>query len=125
MTQIAHFGGGHQHEVLVIGEREEPLALQLPFVVFDPVVALLVRQIGVGVILAVPQRVGRGELNRDGELRTAARVDRLADRAAREHELQSQRVGRAVLHHEVVPVFQRVAFVGGLGVEREVGVGPP
>ena len=76
------------------------------------------------VVLAVPERVGKRGLHRGAELRTAARVDRLVDRIAAEHQFDRCQVGRAVRHHERRPVFQRVAFVAGFGVEREIGIGP-
>ena len=76
------------------------------------------------VVLAVPERVGERGLHRGAELRTAARVDRLVDRIAAEHQFDRCQVGRAVRHHERRPVFQRVAFVAGFGVEREIGIGP-
>ena len=76
------------------------------------------------VVEAVPERVGGRELHRGGELRTAARINRLVDRVARENQLEREHVGRAVGHDERRPVLERVALVGRLGVEGEVGVGP-
>ena len=90
----------------------------------DPAVAVLVAHVRVVVVLAVPERVGERGLHRGGELRTAARVERLLDRHARQDEYERQQIRIAVLPDESRPVLQRVAFVAGLGVEGEVGVGP-
>ena len=68
--------------------------------------------------------VGERRLHRGTELRSAARVDGLVDGVAGQHNLERKQVGGAVLHDERVPVLQRVAFVAGLSIEREVGVGP-
>ena len=124
MTQVTHLGLEHQHQLLVVRERLEPLALELPLVELDPLVALRIGHVGVGVILAIPRRVGGRSLHREGDLRTATRIDGLIDRVAAQHQLQREHVGRTVAHDERRPVLQVVALVARLTIEGEVGVGP-
>ena len=136
VAEVTHFGLEHQHEIRVLGQRLEPLRLELPLVEFDPAVTLLicfvrhlaVRAVGklrqLLVVFAVPERVGGRELHRCAELRTAARIDRLVHRVACEDEFEREQVGGAVGHAERIPVFEREAFVARLAVKREVGVGP-
>ena len=79
-AQKSKLGTGHQHEALLTtGECGKGTALELPLVVFNPAVFLLLLIIiggrvavggKVGIILSVPGRPRRGDGNRSHELGT-------------------------------------------------------
>ena len=125
----------HQHQGLRASrECREGAPLELPFVVFNPAIFLLLLlriggRIGVVgqilVVFLVPERPWRRELYRGRELRAAAREERVVGRGAAEREVQADVVGVSVAHDgEILPVFERIAREGELGREEEIVVGP-
>ena len=84
----------------------------------------LVIEVVFAVIHAIEQRIRWSKLQREGELRTFARIDGIVDGAAGQGEVQTQVVAVAVFHHEVLPISQYVALVGQFGCELEVVIRP-
>ena len=124
VTQITHLGSCHKHQVAIIRERLEPLTLQLPAVVLNPLVTLVVGHSVVAVVLTIPRRVRRGESSCNRELRALTRVDRLVDGRTTKGNLHGELVCHTILHNEVVPILQCIATILSLDIEREVRVGP-
>ena len=98
-------------------EGEEHLALELPLVVLDQLVALG-RVVDLRVVLAIDERVGRRERDGSQELRAVARVDRVIDRVALQTQIEADLVADAVGYVEVGVVVH----VKQLIIQRKHGV---
>ena len=122
MPQIAELGAGHEHQFAILGKRREDLAGELPFVVFYQMVFF--RGSHLRVVLAVKQRPRRRDLESEGELASAAGVDRVINRRTGDLEVQREVMARTVRDEQVWPVLHHIHLVAQLAVEREIVIRP-
>lgn len=109
----------------IADEVHDPRSAEVDFVVFDPAVFVLCG--GGGIVLAGEERIGRGDIARDGELGTAAGVDGGVVGVAAEGDAVGEVVGVAVgeeVAGEDGVVVEGVVLVGKAVGEEEIVVGP-
>ena len=139
VTEVAELGARHQDEVT--DEFGVDGAAEFPFVVFDPLVALLggpvvvvdilpgshVDPVPVGIVAVLAEEGERRRyLEGRGELGTGTGIDHLVRGVTRQAERIADIVGDTVVEHEVTggPVRQAVGLPADVVVEDEVVIGP-
>ena len=90
--------------------------------VLDEVVFLVVGH--VCVVLREEERPRRSYLQSDGELATAACVNRVVDRRTRYLEVERQVMAHTIGYKQVRPVFHHIELVTEFAVEGEIIIGP-